>query len=106
MASSEGPEPPRRAEPDAEMVAVDGEMEPGPFQSAKAQDRQARGIGRARRVHRNPLIELQAERRGIRQFITLPRLIPIQPDIGVITRNGDVVDTDIAALGKISRLNA
>src|SRR3954468_10864534 len=88
------------------MLAVDGQMEPGPFQPAKAEDRQARGIGGARGVYHNPLTEHQAERRTIPEFITPPRLIPMQSDIGVMERSGDVVDADIANPRKISPLDA
>ncbi len=92
---TEEPEPPSRAELDAAMLAVDGQAEPGPFQSAESQDGQAWRMGTARRVQDDPLNQTQAERRGIPQFIASPRLISMHPDIGVTARSGDVVDADI-----------
>ena len=96
--SNPEPEPLRRAEPNEAMLTIDGEMEPGPFQSAETEDRQARGIGSASRVHHNPLIEFQAEWRTALGFISPPRFVPMQPDIGVMERCGEVVNADSADL--------
>jgi len=88
------------------MLTVDGKMEASPFQPAKTQDRQSWGIEGPRRVHYNPLIEFHGERRIFSLLITLPRLVPMQPDISTMERSGGVVDTDIADLGEIPRLHA
>jgi len=106
IARSEEPEPPRRAEPDAALVAVDGELEPRPLQPAKAEHRQAWSIGGSCWVDHDALIQLQAERPIIPHLIALPRLVPVQPDIGVMERNSDIVDADIADLSEILRLQA
>jgi hypothetical protein len=80
-------------------------MEPGPFQPAQPEDRQAWSSGSARWVHHNPLIELQAERRTIQEFIP-PRLVPVQLHTGAVERSRDVVHADRSDLLKMTRLDA
>ena len=70
MSVLEEPEPTWRADPDAEMAGINREPESRPFQPAKAQHRQAWGIGGPRRVDHDALIQLQAERPIIFRLIT------------------------------------
>jgi hypothetical protein len=88
------------------MLTIDGKMEAGPFQRPKTHDRQSWRIEGPRRVDHNPLTEFHGERRILSRPITLPRLFPMQPDIGIMERSGDVVDSDLADLPEIPRLRA
>ena len=77
-----------------------------PRKPAKTQDWQSRGVEVPRWVHHNPLIDFHRERRIVPRLITLSGLVPMQPDVGVMERSGDVVDADIADLPEIPRMHA
>lgn len=82
-------------------MTIDQNFQIGELQGAQSQQRQPRGSDHGTRADADVGIEYEAERRSIREFVSLARQIRMQSHVRGAEWNGFVVGLNLTLLSKV-----